>query len=114
MVLPLPALAHSDAMPPENGDRRVGRGLREVMQVRLTRLQAAYLEERAEENTTSISEEMRRCVDEAMVASLEARKRRHAEAQRALGAIDRGEADPEDYPHLFFTGRRRDAPPHGR
>lgn len=97
-------MPHSD---PVNGDRRIGQRLPHSMQVRLSSLQHAYLTDQAEQHGQSVSDALRACVDEAMVASIEARRRRQRDVKRALEAIDNG-ADPADYPDLF------DATPHDR
>ena len=98
-----PAVApHSRSMPDkQQPDRRVGQRLTAVTQVRLTPAHHAYLQARADELSTGISEEIRRCVEEAMVASWDARRRRHAEYERAVRAIASGEAGPEDFPQFF-------------
>ena len=69
-------------------DARTGRKLQGATQVRLSLDQLGYLDGLADARGTSISEEIRRCVDEAMIATVEARRRRDREVRRLQEAED--------------------------
>jgi hypothetical protein len=94
----LAVMPHS---PNVNPDGRIGQRLPHSMQVRLSATQHAYLSDLAEQRGSSVSEELRACVDEAMVASIEARRRRQAEVRRIVEGVRNGDVDPADHPDLF-------------
>jgi hypothetical protein len=65
-----------------------GRKLRGAISIRLAADQVAYLEQRAEARGTTVSDELRECVDEAMIATVKQRQARQREVQRLIEAED--------------------------
>jgi hypothetical protein len=65
-----------------------GRKLRGAISIRLAADQVAYLEQRAEVRGTTVSDELRECVDEAMIATVKQRQQRQREVQRLIEAED--------------------------
>jgi hypothetical protein len=78
-------VADSTVMNPPN---RTGRKLRGAISIRLAADQVAYLEQRAELRGTTVSDELRECVDEAMIATVEQRRKRQREVQRLIEQED--------------------------